>query len=319
MILVCGEALVDLFVEAGRGGERPARIVAGGSPFNVAIGLARLRVAAGFLGGISRDGFGAMLADLLVSEGVDARYLVRTDRLTTISVVTTGRDGHPGYAFHGEGAADRSLTAADLPAVLPGAVRALTFGSYTMAVEPVGSAFAALAERERGRRVISVDPNLRPTAIGDMAGWHPSAERFYRAATIIKASDEDIRIAWDGQLTVAEAASHWLDLGARLVVVTQGEQGATAFSAADRVSVPGHRVVVQDTVGAGDTFHAALLARLAQTGRLSPEAIAALDREALADLLAYAAAAAAITVTRRGADLPTAAEVEASGWRPGAA
>lgn len=319
MILVCGEALVDLFVEAGTGGEMPARIVAGGSPFNVAIGLARLGIEAAFLGGISRDGFGALLADLLVREGVDGRYLVRTDQLTTISVVTTGKDGHPGYAFHGEGAADRSLTAADLPATLPDTIRALTFGSYTMAVEPVGSAFAALAERERGRRVISVDPNLRPTAISDMSGWHPAAERFYRAATIIKASDEDIRIAWDGQLTVAEAASHWLALGARLVVVTRGEQGATAFSAAGQVSAPGHRVAVQDTVGAGDTFHAALLACLARTGRLSPEAIAALDREALAGLLAYAAAAAAITVTRRGADLPTAAEVEAMGRRSGAA
>ncbi|WP_293806457.1 carbohydrate kinase [uncultured Bosea sp.] len=312
MILVCGEALVDLFAGAGEGGEIPARIVAGGSPFNVAIGLARLGVETAFLGGVSRDGFGNLLAGLLSREGVDGRYLVRTERLTTISVVATDPDGHPSYAFHGEGAADRSLCLADLPPVLPDAIRALTFGSYTMAVEPVGSAFAALAERERGRRVISVDPNLRPTALGNMSGWHRAAERFYRAATIIKASDEDIRIAWDGRLTMAEAASYWLELGARLVVVTQGGQGATAYSAAGTVSVSGHRVTVADTVGAGDTFHAALLARLERTGRLSPEAIAALDLEALAELLAYAVAAASITVTRRGADLPRAAEVEAA-------
>jgi len=311
VILVCGEALVDLFAGAGEGGEMSARIVAGGSPFNVAIGLARLGVETAFLGGVSRDGFGAFLADLLTREGVEGSYLVRTDRLTTISVVATGKDGHPSYAFHGEGAADRSLVAADLPLLLPESVRALTFGSYTMAVEPVGTAFAALAERERGRRVISVDPNLRPTAIGDMSGWHGAAERFYRAATIIKASDEDIRIAWDGQLTMAEAASYWLDLGAQLVVVTQGEQGATAYSAAGTVSVSGHRVTVADTVGAGDTFHAALLACLERTDRLRPEAITALDREALAELLAYAVAAASITVRRRGADLPRAAEVEA--------
>jgi len=319
MILVCGEALVDLFAEAGEGSEIPARIVAGGSPFNVAVGLARLGVEAAFFGGISRDGFGRLLAGLLTREGVDDRYLVRTDRLTTLSVVATSKDGHPSYAFHGEGAADRSLGLADLPSALPNTVRALTFGSYTMAVEPVGSAFAALAERERGRRVISVDPNLRPTAIGDMAGWHGAAGRFYRAATIIKASDEDIRIAWDGQLTSAEAAAYWLDLGAQLVVVTEGGQGATAYSVAGRVCVPGHNVAVQDTVGAGDSFHAALLARLAQTGRLSLEAIAVLDREALTELLAYATAAAAITVTRRGADLPRAAEVEAALLRPASA
>jgi fructokinase len=194
----------------------------------------------------------------------------------------------------------------------------VTFGSYTMAVEPVGSAFAALAERERGRRVVSVDPNLRPAAIGGLANWHRAAERFYRAATLIKVSDEDIRIAWDGERDVAEAAAYWLSLGAKLVVVTEAERGATAFSAAGRVSVPGRRVAVCDTVGAGDGFHAALLARLSRTGRLSPEGIAALDREAIADLLAYATAAAAISVTRRGADLPTAAEVEAAMAAPGA-
>lgn len=312
MILVCGEALVDLFAGAGEGSEMPARIVAGGSPFNVAIGLARLGIDAAFLGGVSRDGFGSLLADVLAREGVDGRYLVRTERLSTISVVATGRDGHPSYSFHGEAAADRSLTLADLPPVLPDAIGALTFGSYTMAVEPVGSAFAALAERERGRRVISVDPNLRPTAVGDMSGWHRAAERFYRTATVIKASDEDIRIAWSGALTIAEAAAYWLDLGAMLVIVTQGERGATAFSSSGQVSMPGRKVAVRDTVGAGDTFHAALLARLAKTGRLSPEAIAALDRDAIVDLLAHGMAAAAITVTRRGADLPTAAELDAA-------
>ena len=311
MILVCGEALVDLFVGAPEGTEMPARVVAGGSPFNVAIGLARLGVAAGFLGGVSNDRFGTLLADILASEGVDGRFVVRTDRLTTISAVATGKDGHPSYSFHGEGAADRSLTLDDLPAALPETVGALTFGSYTMAVEPVGSAYAALAEREKGRRVISVDPNLRPTAIGDMAGWQGAAERFYRAATLIKASEEDVRIAWDGHITVAEAAAYWLDLGARLVVVTEGERGASAFSAAGRVSVPGRSVAVRDTVGAGDTFHAALLAHLAQSGRLSPAAIAGLDLPALEELLTYAVAAASITVARRGADLPGAVEVEA--------
>jgi fructokinase len=311
MILVCGEALIDLFVGEREGTEMPARAVAGGSPFNVAIGLARLGVASAFLGGISRDRFGTLLADILASEGVDGRYIVRTDRLSTISVVATASDGQPSYAFHGEGAADRSLQLSELPAVLPPDIQALTFGSYTMVVEPVGSAFAALAERERGRRVISVDPNLRPTVVGDMVRWAAAAERFYRTATLIKASDEDVRIAWGGRVTIAEAAAYWLGHGAKLVVVTEGAQGATAFSSDGSVSVPGHSVVVRDTVGAGDTFHAALLARLSTTGRLHPDAIAALDLQAIGDLLGYAAAAAAITVTRRGADLPTAADVEA--------
>lgn len=227
-------------------------------------------------------------------------------------MIAAAPDGQPSFAFHGEGTADRSLVLSDLPAALPPETLALAFGSYTMAVEPVGSTFAALAEREKGRRVISVDPNVRPTAVGDMTRWAGAAERFYRTATLIKASDEDVHVAWGGRMSIAEAAAYWLGCGARLVVVTEGAKGATAFSGADRISVPGRSVVVRDTVGAGDTFHAALLARLAGTGRLHPEAIAALDTQAIGDLLAYANAAAAITVTRRGADLPTAAEVEGS-------
>jgi fructokinase len=312
MILVCGEALIDLFVDAPANNAMLARAVAGGSPFNVAIGLARLGVRSAFLGGISRDRFGAFLADTLVREGVDGRFLVRTDRLSTISVVATAEDGQPSYAFHGEGAADRSLHPGDLPAALPDDIKALTFGSYTMAVEPVGTTLAALAERERGRRVISVDPNLRPTVVSDMQAWADAAERFYRTATIVKASDEDVRFAWGGRLSIADAAAYWLDCGASLVVVTEGMKGATAFSAAGHASVPGRAVVVRDTVGAGDTFHAALLARLARTDQLHPQAIATLELPEIRDLLAYATTAAAITVSRSGADLPTAAEVDAS-------
>lgn len=311
MILVCGEALIDLFLGPPEGAEMPARAVAGGSPFNVAIGLARLGASVGFLGGISRDRFGTMLVERLAREGIDDRFILRSDRLSTISAVATGPDGQPSYAFHGEAAADRSLLPTDLPPSLPDAVQALTFGSYTMAVEPVGSSFAVLAERERSRRVISVDPNLRPSVVGDMAQWARAAERFYRAASIIKASDEDVRIAWNGKASLAEAAAFWLGCGAQLVVITEGERGATAFTAAGALSVPGRRIAVRDTVGAGDAFHAALLARLAATGRLDPEGIAALDREAIGDLLAYATTAAAITCTRPGADPPRPAEIDA--------
>lgn len=311
MILVCGEALIDLFLGPAEEAGMPARAVAGGSPFNVAIGLARLGASVGFLGGISRDRFGAMLVERLVREGVDDRFILRSDRLSTISAVATGSDGQPSYAFHGEAAADRSLLLTDLPASLPDAVRALTFGSYTMVVEPAGSSFAALAEREKGRRVISVDPNLRASLIGDMAQWARAAERFYRTASIIKASDEDVRIAWNGKVSLAEAAAFWLGRGAQLVVITEGERGASAFTAADALSLPGRRIAVRDTVGAGDAFHAALIAHLAATGRLDPEGIAALDREALGDLLAYGIAAAAITCTRPGADPPRPAEIDA--------
>jgi fructokinase len=312
MILVCGEALIDLFVGPPLGRELPARAVPGGSPFNVAIGLARLGAGAAFLGCVSRDRFGALLAEVLQREGVADRFIARSDRPSTISAVATGPDGQPSYSFHGEGAADRALSPADLPAELPDDVQALTFGSFSMVVQPVGSSFVELAERESGRRVISVDPNLRPAVIGDLGRWAAAAERYFRAATIVKASDEDVRIAWAGRATLADAATFWRDRGAALVVITQGARGATAFHASGTVTVPAPSVVVRDTVGAGDSFHAALLARLSATGRLDRDSIAALDREAIGDLVAYGNAAAAITCTRSGADLPTARDVAAA-------
>lgn len=317
MILVCGEALVDLFLDPPEGAEMAGRAVAGGSPFNVAIGLARLGVPVAFLGAISLDGIGAMLAERLAREGVDTRFTPRSDRLSTISAVATGADGQPSYGFHGEGAADRFLMPAHLPAELPPEVKALSFGSYSMAVEPTGSTLALLAEREHGRMVISVDPNVRPGVVPDMALWARAAERFYRAATIVKASEEDVHIAWGGKLSLQEAAAYWLGLGARLVVITRGAEGVAGFCAAGSVELPARAVGVRDTVGAGDSFHAALLARLSQTGRLSIEGIAGLDQAALGELLSYAVIAASITVGRRGADLPKAVEVEAELARSG--
>jgi fructokinase len=310
MILVCGEALVDLFFDSPQGAEMAGRAVAGGSPFNVAIGLARLGLSVGYLGAISRDGIGAMLANRLKHEGVDTRFIVRSDRLSTISAVTTSVDGQPRYGFHGEGAADRFLLPADLPVALPPEVQALSFGSYSMAVEPTGSTLAALAEREHGRLVISVDPNVRPSVVPDMALWAVAAERFYRTATIVKASDEDVRIAWGGKLSLQEAAAYWLGLGAKLVVITRGAEGALGFSAAGPIELPAKAASVRDTVGAGDSFHAALLARLSQTGRLNLEGIAGLDEAGVADVVNYAATAASITVGRLGADLPKAADMK---------
>lgn len=308
-VLVCGEALIDLFVERADGATMPARAVPGGSPFNVAIGLARLGVGSGFLGGVSRDRFGAFLAGRLEEEGVDTSFLVRSDRPTTLSAIVTGPDGQPGYSFYGGGAADRGVEIADLPSALPSDVQALSFGSYSMAVEPVGSTFAELAEREQSRRVISVDPNLRASVVGDLALWRARMERFCRCATIVKASDEDVRSGWEGQLSPEAAAENWLDLGARLVVITRGGEGATGFHAAGSVSIPARTVAVVDTVGAGDSFHAALLAGLARSGRLNRDAIAGLDPVAVSELLEYAAAAAALTVGRHGADLPRAVEL----------
>jgi fructokinase len=247
MILVCGEALIDLFVSAHGRSEMSARAVAGGSAFNVAIGLARLGVRTAFLSGIWRDQFGVLLTDRLACEGMDDGFLVRTDRPSTISIVARSSDGQPNYAFRGEGAADRSLQLAQLPGSLPDDIQAQTFGSYSMAVETVGTTLAALAQREHGRRLFSIDANIRRAVACDMQSWTRATERFYRTATVIKASEEDVRVASDARLSIADAAAYWLKCGARLVMVTEGAKGATAFSATGSVSVPGRSVIVRDT------------------------------------------------------------------------
>ena len=312
MILVCGEALADLFVD-----ERPemgltARVTLGGSPLNVAIGLARLEERAAFCGGLSSDRFGVALRRKLESERVIIDYVVNSDRLTTISIVTTDCSGQPSYAFHGEGKADRDIGIDMLPRSLPAEVCALTFGSYTLAVAPVADAYLALARREAGRCVISVDPNLRPTVTPDLEDWKRRFGAFLSIADIIKASEEDIAAAYGENAGIDEVVASWFASGPSIVLVTHGGNGATCYlKGGEKFSVPGKAIDVVDTVGAGDTFHAAFLSYLSRAGKLSRKGIADLTAPELARALDFAVTAAAITCSRQGADLPTKAEVEA--------
>lgn len=319
MILVCGEALIDLFVGEDDGTSLAARAVPGGSPFNVAIALARLGCDSAFCGGLSRDRFGETLAARLERDRVETRWSPRLAAPTTLSVVAKRPNGDVSYAFHGHGAADRMLGEADLPTSLPDTVRGLTFGSFSIAVDPTGAAYLALARREAQRRVISLDPNLRAMVTPDLVAWRARAAEFVAAADIVKASSEDVADGFgvdprdDGALT--ELAESWLAVGVRLVVITHGADGAEAFlrtggAGTERLRIPGRRVDVVDTVGAGDTLHAGLLARLDARGYLTP-GLVGLDAAAVADALAYATAAASITCTRAGANPPTGAEVEA--------
>ena len=314
MILVCGEALMDLFVgEPGAGGGLPATAVAGGSPFNVAVGLARLGAPVGFFGGLSHDAFGAFLLSRLAAEDVDTGFARRSAKPTPLFVVSTGAAGQPSYTIHAHDCAERDVTEADLPPALGPEVEALALGSYVLAVEPVGGALLALAEREAARRVVSLDPNLRPAVIGDLGRWRDRFERFARAAAVIKLSEEDLVIAYGPGADPEERARRWLDGGAQLVVLTRGAHGATAYHrAAGALHEPGRAVAVADTVGAGDTFHAALLAGLRQRGSLRRNALAALDAEALRGVVRYAVAAAGVTCTRRGAHMPSAEDVRAA-------
>jgi fructokinase len=308
MFVVCGEALWDLFAQDAPGGLTfDARI--GGSPFNVAVGLARLDQPVALFTGLSTDRLGQRLADALEVERVRTDLLKRVALPTTLSVVDLGLDGQPLYAFYGAGAADRAVRTEDLPLLGPD-VWGIHAGSFSLVVEPVGSALLALFAREKGRRLLTLDPNVRLNVEPDADLWRSRIARFVQHADIVKISAEDLGLLYPGAIA-GEIAADWLRAGAGLVVVTRGEGGAEAYAASGRSAVPGRAVRVADTVGAGDTFQAALVAGLAERGVWTRKDLDALTGSQIADVVAFAVSAAAVTCTRRGADLPRRSEIPA--------
>lgn len=311
MFLVCGEALYDFFCNT-RLGEPQASLdytaVAGGSPYNVAIGLARLNTPVALLAGLSTDALGNNLKHLLAREGVDGRYLQHFDAPTTLAMVSLSGDGVPSYAFRGLGCADRALEVDRLPA-LDSAIKALHFGSFSAVVEPVGTALRALARREASHRLISYDPNVRLNPAPDIKQWRAVVAEMATLAHVIKVSDEDLELLYP-QVALEDIARGWLKEGCELVFVTRGGHGADVFSLEHgRLSVAAPQVEVRDTVGAGDTFQAALLAWLADHDAVTPGKLRALNPEDLETLLRFACKAAAITCSRTGPDLPRRSEM----------
>ena len=308
MFVVCGEALMDVYVRDSTptGLLLDARV--GGSPFNVALGLARLAQPVQFLAGLSQDVPGERLMQALRDEGVGTALVVRSAAPTTLSVVTVGHTGVPTYAFHGHGAADRELDASALPA-LPDDAQVLQFGSYTVVVEPVGAALRGLAARERPRRLIAYDPNVRLNVEPELQRWRSVVQEMVALAHVVKVSDEDLGLLYPDE-SPAQVAQRWLDAGARLVVVTRGATGSEAWNRHGHATAQSLLVDVIDTVGAGDTFQAAILAWLAEHDALSAEALDALDVPRMAALLRFAARAASITCSRRGADMPRRSELD---------
>jgi len=308
MFVVCGEALMDVYMGASTptGMTLDARI--GGSPLNVAQGLARLARPAAFLTGLSTDALGERLLASLRDEGVDTSLILRSDAPSTLSVVSVDASGVPRYAFHGNGAADRQITHDTMPA-LPPAARVLQFGSYALVVEPVGSALRALAARERERRLITYDPNVRLNVEPDLAHWRAVVEQMVSIAHLVKVSDEDLGLLFPAE-TPEQIAARWLSQGASLVAVTRGRHGASAWTCNAQADALSPETKVIDTVGAGDTFQAAMLTWLDEHDALTPEALGSLDASSLDALLRFAARAAAITCSRRGADMPRRAELD---------
>ncbi|CAL2061654.1 carbohydrate kinase [Streptomyces sp. TR1341] len=295
MIVVAGEALIDL-VPQGPGALAALKPAPGGGPYNTALALGRLGSPTAFCSRTSYDAFGEALLDGLRRAGVEVAGVQRGPEPTTLAVATIDGDGSASYSFHVDGTADRLFTA---PASLPAETRAVSFGTLSLVLEPGASAYEELMRRAAGQGLFTaLDPNIRAGLIPDADAYRERFASWLPSVTLLKVSAEDA--AWLGG-----TPREWLAEGPSAVVVTRGGEGLTVYTRdGGECSVPGEKVDVVDTIGAGDTVNAALLHGLSALGALSQEALAALGTEGWARLLRFAARAAAITCSRAGAEPP---------------
>ncbi len=301
MILCCGDALIDMLPRQTAAGEAAYAPYAGGALFNTAIALGRLGAPAGFFCGLSSDMFGAQLRETLAASKVGCTYAPVSARPTTLAFVRL-KDGQASYQFYDENTAARMLTVDDLPQ-LGAEVEAMLFGAISLISEPAGSAYEEFMRRERHRRVMMLDPNIRPNFIPDRDKHLTRIRAMMAMADIVKLSDEDLD--WFGEAGAQEdVVRGWLERGPKLMIVTHGAKGAVAYTRARRVEVAPEKVKVVDTVGAGDTFNGGVLASLHEQGLLAKEAIADLSEAAMRQALTLGTKAAAVTVARAGANPP---------------
>ena len=306
MIVCCGEALIDFLPRKSAEGDAVYQPFCGGSVYNTAIALGRLGIGTGFFSGLSSDFFGDMLRDGLKASHVDLAYVKTWDKPSTLAFVKLSA-GHARYSFFDDNSACRMLTKKDLPK-LASKVQALHFGSISLIPEPGGTALEALMKREAKTRVISLDPNIRASLIEDRRGHLARLTRMIAMADVVKISDEDV--AWmTGKSDFAKTAKKWLKAGAKIVVVTRGGDGVEAYTSGFSIHQPAVKVTVADTVGAGDTFTAGLLAALSKAKLLNKKKLEGITEAQLDAALNFAARAAAVTVSRPGADPPWAHEL----------
>jgi fructokinase len=307
MILSCGEALIDLLPRTTTLGEPAFSPYAGGAVFNTAIALGRLGTPSAFYSGISNDMLGEVLTDTLAASKVNTALCARSDRPTTVAFVKLV-NGQATYAFYDENTAGRLLSLDELP-TLTADISTLFFGGISLVNDPAASTYEALQTREAAARVIMIDPNIRLGFIaGKEAQYRARIERMVARADIVKLSDEDMHwFAGAGDLQ--SLAQGVLAMGPKVVFLTEGSKGAWAITKDHARFAAAKLVTVADTVGAGDTFNAGALAALHGAGALTKARIAAVTADELDAALDLGVRAAAITVSRAGANPPWANEM----------
>ena len=313
MLLSCGDALIDFLPVKSADGRDAIVPVAGGSCLNIAVGVARLGAPAGFVGGISTDLFGRMIADHASASLVELRYATRSDHQTTLAFVHTV-GGEPQYAFYDEGTASRNWVYRH-GSIPFDEIEAIHVGSTTLANDK-GAAQALAMVQDAGRSVtISFDPNCRPKLVKHKTRYVDQMDAFAAAANIVRMSDVDFEFLYGGSDFAGKAKS-LIKAGASLVVVTRGTRGAQAWHReAGAVEVHAPTAEVVDTVGAGDSFQAALLFALHAIGRIGSGSLAQTNADELLRALSFASICAAFTCGRTGADPPWQSDVGAALYR----
>ncbi|MCH4549526.1 MULTISPECIES: carbohydrate kinase family protein [Rhizobium] len=312
MIVVCGDALIDFLPVALPEGGSGYIPVCGGSCCNIATAIGRLGGKVGFMGGLSEDFFGAMLVQQFNEAGIDLRYATRLPFDTTLAFVRLG-DDEPEYAFYDSGSAARHWTLKGAPS-LGTEVDVLHIGSVTLIHPPVSSACESLFENEQGKRVLSIDPNCRPSLAQDPEAYRQRLNRLCGMADIVKLSVTDLGFMQPG-VGPHSAAESWLSNRAKIVLVSRGAGGATVYLAGGRVvEVPARPARVVDTVGAGDALIAGFLTHLQQSGDLHRDSIGALTGDRARKALEFAAHVASLACEHRGSDPPWRREIIVAGY-----
>jgi fructokinase len=280
----------------------------GGAIFNTAIALGRLGIPTGMLTGLSTDMFGIQLAAALKASHVDTSRAVVSNRPTTLAFVQLN-GGQATYNFVDEGSAGRMLTPVDMP-TLTTDVSALYLGGISLASEPSADAYIALLKAEGAQRPVMIDPNIRPGLVDNIPAYRSRLEGAIGLADLVKVSDEDLEWLVPGPSSLKSKATALLELGPDAVILTRGAEGATGYlKSGAEVQIPAVRAKVIDTVGAGDTFNAGVLAHLFDAGDLTKMTVSGITPETLQSAIEYGAKVAAITISRAGANPPWRSEV----------
>jgi len=297
-VWVAGEALIDLIPE---GADR--KPIVGGGPANTAKVLSKIGVDTQFIDGISSDEYGQMVKSELATSGVKLDYIKYSDKPTCLAIISLSDLGSATYEFLIENTATFDFTLDWLPNPETSQPSLLHIGTLATAIEPGASALFEWAQYVAKVAPIVFDPNVRPAVISDRRQYVRQVERWVSISSAVKVSDEDLNWLYPS-FEIEQVVNSWLTKGPSLIVVTYGDQGLAGYREGEKVNVDAVKVAVADTVGAGDTVGAILVEAIVQDG------LSSLSGVRLEMMLKRAAKAAAITVSRAGANPPTLKEIE---------